>query len=644
MKKKLLSILLTLSMVISMMAVGTLSSYAWCQPYEGKIVVLHSNDVHGQLDGYQYMAGLKAQYKMQGADVILADAGDYSQGSVYVSASKGASAITLMNAVGYDFATLGNHEFDYGYEQLAENLKKAKFKVLCANVLKDGENVFDGNAIIEKDGVKIGFFGLDTPKAQTTVNPAKIRDITFVGGDEIEQIAKEQATALREAGADVVIALTHLGVDYESVPYRADDIFADAAGMGIDIVIDAHSHTVMTSGEKGEPIQSTGTKFANVGVVVIDEATKKIEKNELIPLKDADGNYLEGLKTSKIVKCKAQKIIDQVDEEYGVVFAKSEVALNGGKTADPEKGFTNGNRDGETNNGDMIADAMLWSVLSTDGIKNVDADHVVAITNGGGIRAAINPGDVSRADINTVLPFGNTVTLVYITGEKLLESLEASTFCTPEPVGSFPQIAGMDVVVNTALKYDANKNTYPGGSTYYGPKSINRVTIESVNGKAFDPTATYAVVTNDFCSGGGDTYYAFASAKTKFDTGVTVDEAVMDYIQNELGGVIGQEYAEPQGRLALVSYKLAKPVVKLTAGKAKLTASWAKVKNAGGYVVQYAKNKSFKNAKTVTVKTNKTTVKKLKSGKYYVKAKAYKTVNGVKAYSAWSAVKNISVK
>ena len=175
---------------------------------------------------------------------------------------------------------------------------------------------------------------------------------------------------------------------------------------------------------------------------------------------------------------------------------------------------------------------------------------MVAITNGGGIRASIGVGDVTKKDINTVLPFGNTLAVVYVKGSELLEALEASTFCTPKSIGGFPQVAGMQFKVATYEKYDANAEPYPG-STYYGPKTINRVSIGSINGKDFDPEATYAVITNNFVAGGGDTYYAFAAATNQFDTGLPLDEVVMEYITKELKGVIGETYAEPAGRITV---------------------------------------------------------------------------------------------
>ena len=536
--RKFLSVLLAMAMVLSLTVTSFAADTAADAKAEmaGKTVILHTNDVHGAVEGYAYIAQLKADYEAKGAEVILVDAGDFSQGTTYVSSTKGADAVTMMNAAGYDVVTLGNHEFDYGYAQLKENMSKAKFKVVCADVFNEnGTPIFDANyTYTTKSGVKVGFFGMETPETQTKANPALIKGLTFATGDAFTKAAADQVAALKDA--DVVICLAHLGIDAESAPYRSTDLYA--AVKGIDFIIDGHSHTVMTKGEKGEPIQSTGTAFANIGVIVIDNATKKIESNSLFEVK-------EDTAKDATVAAAAKTIVDRVDAEYDVVFAKSEVTLNGAKAP-------NGNRDSETNNGDLITDAMIWKVMQNKEGLTVDADHVVAITNGGGIRAAIEPGDVTKKDINTVLPFGNTVAVIYVTGAELLEALEASTYSLP--VGGFPQVAGINFTLSTAVAYDANAETYPA-STYYGPKSINRVVINSINGKEFKADDTYAVVTNDFSAAGGDTYYAFKAATAKFDTGIPLDEAVMEYVTTELKGVIGAQYAAPQGRILLNPFK-----------------------------------------------------------------------------------------
>ena len=532
--RKFLSVLLAMAMVLSLTVTGLAADTAADAKAEmaGKTVILHTNDVHGAVEGYAYIAQLKADYEAKGAEVILVDAGDFSQGTTYVSTTKGADAVTMMNAAGYDVATLGNHEFDYGYAQLKENMSKAKFKVVCADVFnEDGTPIFDASyTCTTKSGVKVGFFGMETPETQTKANPALIKGLTFATDDAFTKAAADQVAALKDA--DVVICLAHLGVDAESAPYRSTDLYA--AVKGIDFIIDGHSHTVMTKGEKGEPIQSTGTAFKNIGVIVIDNASKKIESNSLFEIK-------EDTAKDAAVSAAAKTIVDRVNAEYGVVFAKSDVTLNGAKAP-------NGNRDSETNNGDLITDAMIWKVMQNKEGLTVDADHVVAITNGGGIRAAIKPGDVTKKDINTVLPFGNTVAVIYVTGAELLEALEASTYNLP--VGGFPQVAGINFTLHTGKAYDKNDATYPG-STYYGPKSINRVVIDSINGKEFKADDTYAVVTNNFVAGGGDTYYAFAASTAQFDTGIPLDEAVMEYVSKELKGVIGKQYAAPQGRITI---------------------------------------------------------------------------------------------
>ena len=538
--RKFLSVLLAMAMVLSLTVTSFAADTAADAKAEmaGKTVILHTNDVHGAVEGYAYIAQLKADYEAKGAEVILVDAGDFSQGTTYVSSTKGADAVTMMNAAGYDVVTLGNHEFDYGYAQLKENMSKAKFKVVCADVFnEDGTPIFDANyTYTTKSGVKVGFFGMETPETQTKANPALIKGLTFADKDAFTKAAADQVAALKDA--DVVICLAHLGVDAESAPYRSTDLYA--AVKGIDFIVDGHSHTVMTKGEKGEPIQSTGTAFKNIGVIVIDDASKKIESNSLYEIK-------EDTAKDATVAAAAKTIADRVNNEYGVKFATSKVELNGAKAP-------NGNRDVETNNGDLITDAMRWKVLQNKDGLTVNEDHVVAITNGGGIRAAIAKGDVTKKDINTVLPFGNTVAVVYVTGEQLLEALEASTFSTPTAVGGFPQVSGINFTIHTGKAYDKNDATYPE-STYYGPKTINRVVINSVNGKEFKANEVYAVVTNNFCAAGGDTYYAFKAASAQFDTGIPLDEAVMEYVTKELKGVIGEQYAAPQGRILMNPFK-----------------------------------------------------------------------------------------
>lgn len=214
-----------------------------------------------------------------------------------------------------------------------------------------------------------------------------------------------------------------------------------------------------------------------------------------------------GLEKDKSVAAAAKEIMDKVDAEYASVFARSEVFLNGEQKP--------GNRTEQTNLGTLITDAMVWSVVSAGGPEANYSAPVVGVTNGGGIRASIAAGSVTKNDIITVLPFGSTVTVVYVKGLELLEALEASTFCTPEAVGGFPQTSGIEWVLDTTKSYDQGDLYTLNGkeSSYYGPASIQRVTIHSINGEPFDENAVYAVVTSNFCAAGAVSY-----AITVFET------------------------------------------------------------------------------------------------------------------------------
>lgn len=518
----------------------TVPAYEVPEDAEGSLVILHSNDVHGAIEGYAKMATLKAMYEEAGAEVLVMDAGDFSQGETSVSISEGVTAVELMNMVAYDVAAPGNHEFDYGYENLTKLVEAAAFPILAANIDYEGELAFDANVVLTtENGVKVGVFGLDTPETATKAHPAKIKGVTFSATEELYADAQEQVDALEEEACDYIICLGHLGIDDESKGNRSIDLLENVTG--IDVFIDGHSHSTLEdiqaatdgTGKVGDTyLTSTGTKFANIGVITIkdDEITTENVNSEAITVAEDDP-----------IAARAQEIRAEIEEEYGAKFASTEILLNGDR--DP------GNRTEETNLGDLITDAILW-YATKDGALDVPEENIVALTNGGGIRAPIEAGDITKNDVNTVLPFGNTVAYVSITGEALLEALEASTYCTPTAVGGFPQVSGIAFTIDVGQTFDEG-DLYPG-STYAKPNSINRVTIDSINGQEFDPEATYIVVTNDFVAAGGDTYYAFSVANV-VDTGVAMDVALMDYIAEVLEGTITAEaYGETKDRITIV--------------------------------------------------------------------------------------------
>ncbi len=508
--------------------------------YEGDLVVIHTNDIHGHFDtvegkqlGMAAVASLKQYYEGQGANVLLLDAGDFSQGTTLVSYFDGGSSVLFMNAAGYDAATLGNHEFDFGFEELQIMDTLADFPILDANILdkETGEPYFEDNKIFAFDNMKVGVFGLDTAEAQTKASPKNVKDITILDGQELYACAQEQVNTLKAQGCDYIICLGHLGVDDESVGRRSVDVAANTTG--IDLFVDGHSHTEMDGGLEvnGTVITSIGNYLANIGVVVYDQETKT-EKASLVKAADYKGGY--DATVAGFVKAHQ----DIVDAAYSGLFATAAVDLNGEREP--------GVRTQETNLGDFAADAYLYAAQQYmgDAVK-VDG----AIQNGGGVRASIPAGPITMNTLYTVFPFGNSVSVVKVTGAQLLEALEASCSAAPAALGGFPQVSGIVFTIDTSIPY-VNGLQYPD-STYFAPAVPgSRVTITSVGGRDFSLTDSYYIAVNNFMADGGDTYYVFTQAQEVIDTGVIDAEGLISYV-NSLGGVIGDTYAAPKGNITI---------------------------------------------------------------------------------------------
>ena len=549
--KKILSLVLALAMMLCVfapaMAEGAL---------EGKLIILHTNDIHGRAVadaesfGYARIAALKKSLQAQGAEVILMDAGDFSQGTPLVNLGYGKNAVDFMNAAGYDIATLGNHEFDWGSDNMEQNMANAQFAVICANLTRaaDGTLVFPANKIFDTVIGKVGVFGLDTPETMTKTHPDKVKGITFAQGEELFALAQAQVAELEAAGCDLIVCLGHLGQDDESTGNRSIDLLEKVTG--IDLFIDAHSHTVIDGGELcGETLRTSTGSYSNaIGYVVAEKVTEEevtsIALNAglwTIAENDEAAMMLgNGVAIDEEVAAIVNTLNDAVEAELSASFAKTEVLLDGNRAP--------GVRTQETNLGDFAADAILWAARQAIGEDKV----VAAVTNGGGIRATIEIGDVTMKDMKTVFPYGNEVATLTITGSELLEALEAATWSTPEAIGAFPQVSGIEFTIDTTVAYE-NGEMYPN-STYYAPaKPGSRVTIATVGGEAWAADAEYTIATNDFTAAGGDTYYVFAYpfTQTGYKTGVALEDALVNYTQTVLGGVIGEQYAAPAGRITI---------------------------------------------------------------------------------------------
>lgn len=548
-RKKLLSLVLSLAMVFSLavpaLAAEETSPAETVTPYtvpadvEGKLVILHTNDTHGhdvavegKTIGTAGVTALKKDLEAAGATVLLLSAGDFSQGTTLVSLDKGASAVDFMNAAGYNAAALGNHEFDYKLDALKANAEKAKFPVLAANIVvtETGKPLFGDHVTFDTPIGKVGVFGLDTPETMTKAHPDNVKGLTFYQGEALVKCAQAQVDALKAAGCTYIVALSHLGVDPESDPNRSTDVFAKVTG--VNLVVDGHSHTEMegtTAKTVGDAlVVSTGEELNNVGVVVTDGTSTQ-------------SNLISAAAYTKVDADVAKVVNDRdaaVSAELDKVFATTEVKLDGNRAP--------GVRTQETNLGDFAADAILWSAKQALGDDKVDA----ALTNGGGIRASIEVGDITMNTMKTVFPFGNEVSTIDLTGAELLEALEAATCSTPTASGAFPQVSGISFDIDTSATY-VNGAQYPD-STYYAPANPgSRVTDVTVNGKALDLNATYTLATNDFTAAGGDTYGVFLG-KSVYKTGVALEDALVNYTSHVLDNKItAAAYGKTAGRITV---------------------------------------------------------------------------------------------
>jgi 2',3'-cyclic-nucleotide 2'-phosphodiesterase (5'-nucleotidase family) len=520
---------------------GTMPVYeieAYPGDLSGKLVILHTNDTHGgdvavagKSIGTAGVAKLAEDYEAAGAEVLVISAGDATQGDPLVNLSKGATAIDFMNLAKYDLMVPGNHEFDYDYDNLLALETRADFPFISANILDKatGNPVFDANITFDTAIGKVGIFGLTTPETLTKANPDNVASLSFPEGEAMYAIAQAQVDALKAEGCNTIICVAHLGTDAGSEPNTSMNVIQNV--QGIDLLIDGHSHSVIDGTTVSQTVlTSAGTKLAYVGVDILDGSHTD---SYLISAEDySDVNA----SVNAIINAKAAEI----DAQLAAKFAVSEVLLDGNRAP--------GVRTQETNLGDFAADAILWAANEAVGSGAVDG----AITNGGGIRTSIAIGDITMKDMKTVFPFGNTISTVKVTGAQLLELIEAATFSTPESLGAFPQVAGIEFTLNTAITYEKGAQ-YPD-STYFAPASPGtRVTNVKVGGKALDLSKTYTIATNNFTASGGDTYYLFKNCET-FNTYVALEDALVNYTTEILGGIVTEaKYGQPAGRISIVA-------------------------------------------------------------------------------------------
>ncbi len=466
-----------------------------------ELSLMHTNDQHGNAQNAPKLATAVKEFRAANPEALLLDAGDVFSGTLYFNEFEGQADLQFMNYLEYDAMTFGNHEFDLGssedgHKALAEFVKAAKFPFVTANVDFSKDSLFDGlvegtvaadaedgkiyNAIIQEvDGEKVGIFGLTTSETAEISSPDQVEFKNYI------EEAKASVKELQDQGVNKIIALTHIGYD-DNIEFDNDLELAKQVD-GIDIIVGGHTHTkleeaVVISENKTEPtviVQANEyNKYLGTLSVNFDsEGVVTTLDGELVDL----GEVAEDAEAVKILKPYKETIDAMQQESIGVETA---VALDGERA---------NVRTVETNLGNLITDGMLKKAQS------INPNTVIALTNGGGIRASIDQGDITLGEILTVMPFGNALGIMQLTGEEIVEALEHSVSQAPEQNGGFLQVSGLK------FSYDSSE---PAG------ERVVSVEVKGTDGNFAELAAdqTYAVATNTFTAKGGDGYDVFAKA------------------------------------------------------------------------------------------------------------------------------------
>ena len=527
------------------MAIGAPAASACWYGDKSDVTILYTNDVHTYIDKqspkltYAAIADLKQSYQNAGKDVLLVDAGDHVQGTAYGSMDEGASIIKLMNAAGYDVATPGNHEFDYGMDRAKAIMKEADFPYLSCNWvdLRTTLRVLPSVKVFVRGGRRIAFVGVTTPETFTKSTPAYFMDkeqrkyiYDIQGGEDGKKLYDAVQKAIDKAKllADVVIGLGHLGVDPSSSPWTSEEVIAHTSGF--DAFIDGHSHTVMENKQvqdasgKAVTLTQTGSYFANVGEMTI--AADGTITTKLIPTHEGMDAGIAAMQTGWV---------NTVDDMLGEKIAVGDSDFY---VSDPATGKRR-IRSAETNLGDFVADG-IYTYFNE--VEKLHCD--VAIMNGGGIRADVPAGDWTFKTCKQVSPFGNVACLMSVTGKQIQDALEfAARFAGEDGKenGGFLQVAGATYEIHTDIPNTVQtdeKNVWIGSAT--GTPRVQNVKIyDKASGSylPLDPGATYALAGMNYTLRNlGDGFAMFDGAELIKDY-VSEDYLVMSTYAMTFGGV-----------------------------------------------------------------------------------------------------------
>lgn len=550
MMKKFLSAALILCMPLSM----TVSAQTAGNQEDGdavqEVIIYHTNDTHGYLsgDGEEIVGiALAAGLKESTPNSILVDAGDATQGLPLASLTKGADVIELMNLAGYDLMTPGNHEFDFGTETFLSNAQKADFPVLAANIYRNGspllkdvqEDSSGCHAVLEQNGVRIGFFGLTTADTASSTNPAGIKDLEF--RDEIET-AKTEINHLEKEGADVIVAMCHMGnMDASCTSADLADAMTGEYQDKIDIIIDGHSHTVENEETNGILIVQTGSGMAGIGKLTLEVRGDEVSASEEL-LGPAD---LADIVPDAAVAEWLKQIESSQSDLLGETVGTTETTLWAGQV-----GVVALTRLVETNYGDFTADAFRSAAETYLQTLGTDTDlPVIAVENGGGIRAMSPNGDITMGDLISAFPFSNTIYLKKVTPAILYEVMEVSgtaldgqdketgMLLQQTNSGGFLQISGFTTVFN------------PDGEE--GQKVVS-ITLDGQTEPLDreDTTTEIMMASNNYIMSGGNGYTMLADLPKYGEAGGEL-ETVQTYLESCMKDGVLQGYAGTGNRIQM---------------------------------------------------------------------------------------------
>ena len=553
-----------LGLVLAMVMLLSLSGMAFAEgeaALQQDVVVLFTSDAHCGIDqgfGYAGLAAIRQSLEEAGNHVVLVDNGDSIQGEPIGTMTTGEALIELMNTVGYDIAIPGNHEFDYGMDRFLELTEKANFPYISANFNKEGELVFAPYVIKEFDGVKIAFVGVTTPKTITSSTPKYFQDEegNFIygfmqdeTGEKLYAAVQSAVDAARGEGAAYVVALGHLGNEEACAPWTYADVIANTTG--IDALLDGHSHDtdqVQMENKDGQTVlrSGCGTKLAGVGCLRIGKDGKLSTELFLWNNKTAAPALL-GIRNDAYTAVKTAQ--DALTEKLSEVVAQTAVELT---INDPTAKKDDGSpirivRSQETNLGDLCADAY----------RNLSGAQI-AFVNGGGIRVSIKQGDITLNDILKVHPFGNAMCVIEASGQQILDALEWGARAVPSESGGFLQVSGLTYEIHTYVESSAKADE---NTMFAGVEGEYRVKNVMVGGEPLDLEKTYTLASHNYMlKNGGDGYSMFGGCKLLQDEVMLDNQVLINYITGSLGGVVGEEYAQPygEGRIVIVEEAPAK--------------------------------------------------------------------------------------